>query len=93
MIKRYCDKCGKARRQQTARRIRPQTRCTVTEGGVRQCRRRVLSEGAQTLDEFITTRYFDGRVVTFIVTRDPRPVIAYKALQNVMRATDCGGGH
>ena len=46
----------------------------------------------QTLDEFITTRYFDGRVVTFIVTRDPLPVIAYKALQNVIRTTDCGGG-
>ncbi len=44
----------------------------------------------QTLDEFITTRYFDGRVVTFIVTRDPLGIIAQKAINNVLRATSGG---
>lgn len=45
---------------------------------------------AASLDEFITTRYFDGRVTTFIVTGDPLGVLAYKAIRNVSCAT--GGG-
>lgn len=44
----------------------------------------------QTLDEFITTRYFDGRVMTFIVTRDPLGIIAQKAINNILRATNGG---